>query len=81
MEKKKIEIKFAAWANYTEFYPMFYLRDEDHRDHTAFEVEISLTEHQVKDYRETMRKFFEWQQIIRDLAFCDMGLCPDLRED
>jgi len=71
-------------ANYTEYHPFFYLVDYL-RDENGFEseddVEVSLTDEQIKNYDETMRKFFEWQQMIRDMAFVHMGLDDDPRED
>lgn len=70
IEKKVIEIKYSAWANYYEGWPVFELHDNNIK--SEGDIEVQLTKAEVDDYREVERRYFEWQQKIREMAFPDM---------
>lgn len=66
-EKKKIEIKLQAFADYTEWWPVFSLHDR--QSALQDRVSVMLTIEESREYQVTMEKFHKWQKIIKERAF------------
>ena len=64
--KKMIGIIYPSFADYDELWPHFFLYDKREND---YQIEVSLTEEQARDYQEIYRKYWEWQSWIKENAF------------
>lgn len=69
-EKKKLEIKLQAFADYSEWWPVFSLHDR--QSALQDRVSVMLTAEESREYQEVTERFHKWQKIIKERAFPDL---------